>query len=286
MAVSEEATLALALARSRASAGLPVDPDRVADDELVVDALRLASRLGAPLTPVLDMATAAARERDALASEVRRASAEGRSVAVGLVVGPPIVGLLAAALVVDDPVAVLTSGPGRVVLALAVALWVLGAATVRGMVTGAGRPVVPEDRVFVLAGIAVRAGLTLPAALRASTSTGHHPVASGPGVTAGAGRGDAAALALWLELGAVGPPPEPWGEVARALAEAVELGAPLAPVLDEVAAARRRSAHAAALERAGRLGARLSLPTALLLLPAGLLVAAGPLVLAALESLR
>lgn len=280
---SQDTEVAVTLARARAAAGLAVAPD-VLDAGTVPPRDRavwsLAHRLGVPLAPVLDDLHADARARDRLAAEVRRASAEGRTVAFGLVCGPPVLGLLTAGLVTDDPVAVLAGGAGRVLVAVAAVLWVFGVTAVVLAVRHAARVPPAGDELLVLVRVALVAGLSLPAALRAAADE------LARGDTAGQlDAGGARRLALWFDLGCVGRPPPAAADVAPVLHAAVLDGIPLAPLLDELAGHRRRAAHDVALERAARLGARLSVPTALLLLPAGLLLAAGPLLLSAMDQL-
>lgn len=293
-APSPGASVALALARARATAGLPVETTTLPGGVGAERALELAVVLGAPLAPVIDTLAEVDRARARLAAEVRRASAEGRAVATGLVVGPPVLGIATAALVADDPVRVLLSPAGRVLVLLAATLWFLGIAVVVGALRRAAAPrPADDDELFLLAAIAVRAGEPLSAALRrADGLLSGSPAGAGARRSRGPPRprvrrrtGDPTALALWLDLGAVGDPPAAWGSVAPALSSALGAGVALAPLLDQLAADRRAAAHDDALERAARLGATLAVPTALLLLPAGLLLAAGPLVLAALDQL-
>lgn len=273
----------LALATARAEAGLPVDTTDVAGPHRA--AVGVAVETGAPLAPVLARIGRIAADEATLAAEVARASAEGRAVAAGLVVGPPVLGLLAAGLVTDDPVATLASPAGRTLLVLAGVLWSTGMAVVVHSVRRASRPPRSDDAALVMAATAIRAGEPLPTALRRAATALGPGAAAGEGRRQGRPRGDPAALALWLDLGAAGPPPPGWSGVGPVLAEAATSGVALAPLLDGIADEERRRAADAALERAARLGARLSLPTALLLLPAGLLLAAGPLLLAAIQQL-
>ena len=127
------ATLALA----RAAAGLPVDgaalPPRVAS------AVAVATELGAPLVPVLEAALQVEAGRRDLLRAVEVATAEGRAVARGLVLAPPIVGPLTAVLVTDAPLAVWATPVGRMVLALAVGLGeAAGADQRRSLFVGVG----------------------------------------------------------------------------------------------------------------------------------------------------
>lgn len=276
---------ALALARARAKAGLPVTITDLPGRAVHRDALALAVELGAPLAPVLAVVEEVARADDELVAAVRRASAEGRAVAVGLVVAPPLLGLAAGALVADQPLAWAVTPVGRALLLVAATLWLAGALAVWVAVRRAARPPPGDDEAFVLAATAIRAGEPLPQALRragavlAGGDRRPQPARGPPGV------GDLEALALWLELGGRAAPPASAAATWRVLAAGVTDGVALAPLLDELGRRARSQRRDLALERAARLGARLSLPTALLLLPAGLLLAAGPLLLGALTSL-
>ena len=256
------ATLALA----RAAAGLPVDgaalPPRVAS------AVAVATELGAPLVPVLEAALQVEAERRDLLRAVEVATAEGRAVARGLVLAPPIVGPLTAVLVTDAPLAVWATPVGRMVLALAVGLWILGAAVVQWMVRRALTPDPAQAREaerLELAAVAAAAGLAAPAAIRVASEATDGDEAAGR-------------IALWLELGAVGPPPSDWADVGARLAAARHEGLAVAPLLRAMGRGVREEQHHLAMQRAARLGARLTVPTTLLLLPAAGLVVAAPLV--------
>ena len=284
----------LALARARATAGLPVDQSNVGGDVVARRALGFAAELGAPLVPVIDSLAEGERARARLTAEVRRASAEGRAVATGLVAGPPLLGLATAGLVTDDPVGVLLSPAGRLLLLAAATLWLVGLVLVLGALRRASVPRAATDGLFVLVATALRAGEPLSTALRhadrlldavPSRGSGRRATRDPPRPRRRVRREDPAALALWLDLGAGGEAPAGWGSVATALSSALAAGVALAPLLDELAADRRAAVHDDALERAARLGATLAVPTALCLLPAGLLLAAGPLLLATLEQL-
>ena len=256
---------ALRTAMGRAAAGLPV-----AHAELptaAARALRVADELGAPRLPALEAAAGAALDREQLVRAVEVAAAEGRGVARALVVAPLVVGPLTAAIVSDAPLAVWSTPVGRLVLLLALTLWMAGGLAVRLLVADAtrvpGREDGPGDELLDLTAVALSAGASLPHALR--LAGGHVGIRS------------AGAVALWLELGAAGEPPHAWREVATSLATARRDGLALADLVRSLAADRRRASHHHALQRAARLGARLTLPTALLLLPAAGLVVAAPL---------
>lgn len=258
---------------ARAEAGLAVElaslPTRARR------AVALATRLGAPRVAALQAAAAVERQADELQRSVRVASAEGRSVARALVLLPPVLGPAAALLVAADPLAVWSTGIGRLVLVLAVVLWCCGAAVVRLLVRSALRggrrdPRGPGDELLELTAVALGAGLDLAAALRAAAD------AIGE---------DHTAVALWLELGARGEPPDGWAVCGPALAGARRDGVALVGLVRALADTARREQHQRALERAARLGARLTVPTTLLLLPAAVLIVAAPLLHGALTSL-
>lgn len=265
----------LRAAIARAEAGLPLDPDDL--PPRAARAVAMADRLGAPRVPALEAAAAAARDGDELVRAVEVAAAEGRSVARALVLAPPVVGPLTAVLVSDTPFAVWSTTPGRAVLVLAGVLWLVGGLVVRGLVRHAtqvpvGTATGPGDELLDLVAVALSAGSSLPHALRLAAEL------------AGAGTHGARA-ALWLELGARGAPPTGWAEVAEVLASARRDGVPLVGLVRSLAADARRVAHHQALRRAARLGARLTVPTTLLLLPAAGLVVAAPLLHGALAAL-
>ncbi len=255
------------LALARAAAGLPVAPDGL--PPRVARAVAVATDLGSPLVAVLREAEEVEEERRALVRAVEVASAEGRAVARALVLAPPVLGPATALLVADAPFAVWSTPTGQVVRGVAAALWGVGAAAVRALVRGAipvrGAAEVALDELLDLAAVAVAAGVAVPEGLRVAAATlGAH--------------GQVGHLVLWLELGAAGPPPVGWDDVGPLLAAARRDGLAAAPLLRAVAARLRREAHHVAMQRAARLGARLSVPTTLLLLPAAGLVVAAPLV--------
>jgi hypothetical protein len=263
VAVTDE----LALASGLAAAGLGIDVDAL--PVRAARAVRLADELGAARGPVLQALAAVDQDHDEQRRAVEVAAAGGRSVARGLVLAPPLLGPATALLVSDEPFAVWATPVGQVVLALAVACWVTGALVVRLLVTRALRaprarsPV--DDEFLDLVAVAVTAGLGPSAAVRRAGAVLDEVPTAG-------------ALALWLELGAAIAPPTGWEEVGPSLGAAVRDGRPLGPLLRAHAATRRRAAHHEALQRAARLGPRLTVPTTLLLLPAAGLVVAAPLV--------
>jgi tight adherence protein C len=137
------------------------------------------------------------------------------------------------------------------------------------------RHALPE--VLELVAVALRAGGTVPAALALVAQRGPAPAAPAFAATladASAGRGLAGALdTLPGRLG------EPYRPLAAALLSAVRDGAPLAALVDQLAAdahdARRRLAEA----RARQVPVRLLLPLVCCTLPAVVVVTVVPLVL-------
>lgn len=267
------AALNLDAAVARAEAGLPVAVDSLSPR--AGRAVALATDLGAPRVAALRAAAVVERDAEQLRRAVRVASAEGRSVARALVLLPPVVGPTAALLVADEPFAVWSTPGGRVVLLLALLLWACGAALVRLLVRRALRPGrtsghAPDDELLDLTAVALGAGLGLPDAVRAAARV--------------LGQ-DHGAVALWLELGARGAPPVGWHEHGPLLADARRDGTALVGLVGALAATVRRDRQQQALERAARLGPRLTVPTTLLLLPAAVLVVGAPLLHGALTAL-
>lgn len=314
MAVTDTAHAALHDALGRVAVGAAVDPARL--DGRTRRALDLARDLGAPAAEVL-RAAAVRADADADATRaLRRASAQGRAVAVGLALAPPVLAPLLARLVAPDGSAFWSTSLGRVVLLLAGALWLLGVAVVAlllrraandpsGTAPGGGTgwlllaaalAVSGRPLLGLLAGLpALRAGRPVPSpgrdellelvcvGLRAGLPLGH-ALRRGGGVLPHLS--DAAArLALWLELGAAGDPPC-LPALAVPLARAHRLGAPVMPVAERLAGELRATALQRRLEAAEQLPVQLTVPTTLLLLPAALLVVLAPVLDAALAPLR
>lgn len=294
-------------ARPDGLAGLPPD---------VRPAVDVADRVGAALLPALDAATEAHRHRRQVARQVHTATAPARTVAVGLVLLPLVAVPALASLLDVDLVGFYSSGIGTVVGAVALALWATGAVAIAGLVRHAGRDPVPPGptaRVVVaalvgwllvgpwvavaaavvaratfrptpppphadladacdLTAAALSAGLTVPAALREAAP--HLPPLAN----------DLRRLAWQAELGRLAPGALPAGappscaRLAEALADGLDAGGPLVPALRALAREVRADRGAAAESAALRLPARLTFPTALLLLPATVLAIGAPVV--------
>lgn len=277
-------------------------------------ALRLASELGAPVRDVLlrerERADAEAEARRVL----RRATAQGRAAALGLVLVPPVLAPLVGTL------AGVSSRPRAWVLLVAGALWAAGGAVTLLLVRRATAPrgaspwtplvggalalgLVVTGRLgpalLVVAGglAAARRARRRPTvdpgldelldltalALHAGRGIGAALRAAGPSVPALADT--AQRLALWLELGGVGGPPV-LPDLGRDLLRAHRAGLPQVPVVAAHAARLRAEELHARLERAERLPVQLAVPLALLLLPAALLLVLAPLAELALGALR
>lgn len=312
---------ALARLRLRAAAGARADRLDLLPPE-VRPAVAVAESVGAALLPTLDAAAAAHDHRRAVTRQVRTATAPARTVAVGLVALPVVAVPVLARLLAVDLVAFYTTGVGVVVGLVALGLWAAGAATIAVLVSRAGRDPAPPGPVprVVAAGVvgwlllgpwgavvaagaarlthrpgpppdhaqlgdacdltaaALSAGLTVPAALRQAAD--HLPTLAD----------DLRRLAWQVDLGRLGPDaapatvPSSCRPLAAALADGIEVGGPLVPTL-RVLARQVRARHGAAAEAAAlRLPARLTFPTALLLLPATVLSIGAPIVVTGLAA--
>lgn len=279
-------------------------------------ALRLATEVGAPLAPELDRALALADERAELASAVRIATAPARAVAVALTLAPLVLVPALGRLLEVDLAAFYATPAGTAIGLAALAAHLAGVAWVRAatrrgarrrdtggwlaaVVAGAlaawlWHPLVGlvvavlvarrrgsdggtdgADELVDLVAVAVRGGLAPSAALRRAVDEVDTTLAA-----------HARRLAFALEAGTVprGLPP-PLDRVAEEVATAGRWGAPVAPALARLAGDLRREERTRALEAAARLPAQLTVPTALLILPASVVVVAAPIVAEALASL-
>jgi tight adherence protein C len=298
-------------ALARVAAGLSVDPARL--DERGRRAMAHAGALGAPVSEALAVLEARAVADADAERALRRATAQGRSVAVGLALAPPVLAPLLGVLLGTGVRAPLP------VLVVAGLLWCTGVVTVRVLVGRAGRPRPAGRRAvalpvgLLLAGVVavvfgpVAGGVVavLAVALRVEPRDAPPGLAelldlTALGLRVGLGAGPAlrhagsrlpaltdvaARVALWLELGAPGPPPALPG-VAGLLALAVQEGRPVLPVVVRAADELRADELQQRLEAAERLPVQLTVPTTLLLLPAALLVVLAPVVTGLLDVLR
>lgn len=239
--------------------------------------LRLAGRLGAPLLPAVEAATAAADDADRARRGVAVSTAQARTVARGLTTAPlllaPLIGVLAG---VDVPAFYATSG-GRTVLGAGLVLIVAGGTVARLLTVHAARPARDADveEVAELLAIALHAGVGTAEALRQVADVL-------PGRATPLRR-----LALDLDLAVVRSDPTsagPLGRVEELLRTTRRLGVPAAPALRRLAADLRAEELARLMAATERLPARLTIPTTLLLLPATLLLVGAPLVASGLSA--
>lgn len=284
------ASLATDRARLRLAAGAPLG----ARDDLsprVRRALVVADEVGAPLLTALDAAAAAEDDAARAVRAVTVATAQARTVAVGLVLAPallvPVIGRLAGA----DVVAFYTGGPGRAILVAGAALLAAGGLASRALVrraarTGASGPDAGLEEVVELVATALGGGAGPAAALRTVAAridgavARHAPLLRGLALAldlgldpaTGAGRGPAAAGSDGAD------------RLRTSLALAAEVGAPVAPVLRRLARDLRADDLARVLAAAERLPAQLTVPATLLLLPASVLLIAAPLLDAGLRA--
>lgn len=305
------AVAGLADLRGRMVAGAPVG-DLRAVPARVQRAVRVALEVGAPVLPAMDAAAAALDDERARARAVRVATAQARAVAVGLVCLPVVLVPGLGRLLGVDLLGFYATGPGLAVLAVAGSLLALGALLVAGIVRRAaaprpaGRrraaPAVLAGAVIgigagptagVVAGVVVL-GLRRPVAdpadpaldevadLVATALAGGLSTSAALRLVGRVGIGDRTALdrlALAADLGradeaAVGPV----APLAEVLAATRRWGAPAAASLRALASDLRAERLADALAAAERLPAQLTVPTALCLLPASVLLLGAPLV--------
>lgn len=301
----------LADLRGRAVAGAPVG-DLRAVPARVQRAVRVAVEVGAPVLPAIEAAAAALDDERARVRAVRVATAQARAVAVGLVCLPVVLVPGLGRLLGVDLLSFYATGPGLVVVAVAGSLLAVGASLVAVILRratasrrtgrrGAG-PAVLAGAVIgvgvgptagVVAGV-VALGLRRPAAERADPAldevadlvatalTGGISTSGALRLVGRVGVGDGGALdrlALAADLGradevAAGP----LAPLARVLAATRRWGAPAAASLRALASDLRAERLADALAAAERLPAQLTVPTALCLLPASVLLLGAPLV--------
>ena len=239
--------------------------------------VRLAGRLGAPLLPAVEAATAAADDAARARRAVAVSTAQARTVARGLTVAPlllaPLIGLLAG---VDVPAFYATAG-GRTVLAVGLALVAAGGLAARLVTVHAARPARDADveEVAELLAVALDAGVGTAEALRQVATV--LPARAAP----------LRRLALDLDLAVVRTGRQgsgPLGRVEELLRTTRRLGVPAAPPLRRLAAELRAEELTRLMAATERLPARLTVPTTLLLLPATLLLVGAPLVASGLAA--
>jgi len=243
-------------------------------------AARLAHASGAALAPILDACSQAARE-EAEAAIARETALAGPRLSARVLAWLPLVGLGLAVLVDSGVLAVLITPLGMGLVAVAGALTLAGRWWMRRLVARAS----PAADQTMLALHAVRAAMAAGADVASALAA--VSVALEPDAPALAQAMRSAALALsegaaWDDC---------WGdETAEPLRRALRLpwergahaGPLLAAVADGVSIRRRRAAQVAA----GELAVRLTLPLAMCLLPAFVLVGIVPLLVSLVGGLR
>lgn len=304
-------TVGLAELRGRMLAGAPAGDLRALPPR-VQRAVRTAVAVGAPLLPALDAATAALEDVRRRDRAVRVATAQARAVAVGLLCLPLLLVPGLGRVLDVDLVGFYTTGAGRVVLAVAGTLVALGSLLVHGIVrraiaapsrragragpallAGAVAGLTVGAPVGLLAGVAVAAlrrpapdatdaSLDEVADLVAIALAGGTSVSGALRLVGRAGATDPAALdrlALAADLGRLHDAASgPFAPLAQVLTTTRRWGSPATTPLRALAADLRADALADALAAAERLPAQLTVPTALCLLPASVLLLGAPLV--------
>lgn len=236
-------------------------------------AARLAHATGAALAPVLDACAAAARD-EAEASLAREVALAGPRLSARVLAWLPVAGLALAVLIDAGVLRVLASAIGAVLLVVAGALTLAGRWWMRRLVARA-RPARDSTGIALHAvRAALVAGADIPSALAAVglamepepafDRTGELLQQVGVALAAGTPWDDA-----WAGLD-VAP-------VERALRLAWARGAQAAPMLLAVATGEDLRRRRAAQVAAGELSVRLTLPLALCLLPAFVVVGIVPL---------
>lgn len=265
---------ALADLRGRIVAGAPAG-DLTGVPPRVRRAVGVAVEVGAPLVPALDAALAALADDRSHRRAVRVATAQARVVAAGLLCLPVLLVPGLGRVLGVDLLGFYATPAGGIVLALAGTLVLVGAALVWAILRRATTPV-PTRRRRVEPDLDELADL-LATALAGGTST-----SAALRIVGAVGVGDRRALdrlALAAELGrlddGVSGPLQP---LVRVLAATRRWGAPAAASLRALATDLRAERLADALAAAERLPALLTVPTALFLLPASVLLLGAPLV--------
>jgi hypothetical protein len=279
--------------RLHLEAGVPLDHGLRLTPR-VQRAVSVARLVGSPLLVAIEAAASAEEDASRAVRAVAVATAQSRTVALGLVLAPvllvPAIGRLAGA----DVVSFYLSPAGRGVLMVGLALLAAGAVLARGLVARVGRPHADAalEEAVELTATAIAGGSGTASALRIVAAV---LPAQGERLRR---------LALDLDLGTitlgptrsvasspVGPravrsvreEPEALARLRGVIVTAAEVGAPSAGALARLARDLRAAELARVLAAAERLPAQLTFPTTLLLLPATVLLIAAPLLDAGLR---
>jgi len=245
-------------------------------------AARLAHATGAALAPVVEACAAAARE-EAEAALAREVALAGPRMSARVLAWLPAAGLALATLIDTGVLRVLVSPVGAALAAVAALLTVCGRWWMRHLVSRALTPPTATGVVLHAVRAALAAGADIPSALAAVGN------AMAPEAAFAAESARLRGVALALARGT------PWGEawdaaglpeLERALWLAWQRGSQAAPMLLATAAGadlrRRRAAQVAA----GELSVRLTLPLALCLLPAFVVLGIVPLLVSLIGGLQ
>jgi hypothetical protein len=274
--------------RLHLEAGVPLGPELRLTPR-VQRSVSVAQLVGSPLLVAIEAAASAEEDAARAVRAVAVATAQSRTVAMGLVLAPvllvPAIGRLAGA----DVVAFYLTPGGRGVLAVGLALLAAGALLARGLVARIGRPH-PDaalEEAVELTATAIAGGSGTASALRTVAAV---LPAQGERLRR---------LALDLDLGTAtleprtshvtGPArvaraePEALTRLRGVIVTAAHVGAPSAAALGRLARDLRAAELARVLAAAERLPAQLTFPTTLLLLPATVLLIAAPLLDAGLR---
>ncbi len=301
-----------ALIQLRAASGAQLNVDEL--PPRMRRAITLAYTVGAPLIPTIDAVIAAEDDRTALEQALGVATAQARSVATGLSVAPIVLVPLLGRITGADMLGFYRTPLGMWVLIAGGGMLVAGVLLLRLLVRRAHHavassrhtmPVVGALVVGLLFGPLVGLGIGVVAALILSRRTSERSqtpdleeavelvaIALDGGCSPAAAARQAAehypAAAvrlrrLALELDDVAGP-APWSPArqddvfAALLATARRVGAPAVPAIRAHARRLRASDRATRLEQVEKLPAQLTFPTALLLLPATVLLVGAPIV--------
>ncbi|MGC4175555.1 type II secretion system F family protein [Demequina sp.] len=244
-------------------------------------AARLSHATGAPLAPVLEACAAALRE-EAEAALARDVALAGPRLSARVLAWLPAVGLGLAVLVDTSVLAVLGSPVGVALVGVGAALTLAGRCWMRRLVARASPAPDPTGVSLHAVRAAMAAGADVASAL-AAVGLAMTPEKR---FWAAGERLQAVALALsggeaWAAAWVGGPEP-----LERALRLAWERGSHAAPMLLAVASGEDLRRRRAAQVAAGELSVRLTIPLALCLLPAFVVVGIVPLLVALIGGLR
>ncbi len=279
--------------RLHLEAGVPLDPGLRLTPR-VQRAVSVARLVGSPLLVAIEAAASAEEDASRAVRAVAVATAQSRTVALGLVLAPvllvPAIGRLAGA----DVVSFYLSPGGRGVLMVGLALLAAGAVLARGLVARVGRPHADAalEEAVELTATAIAGGSGTASALRIVAAVlplqGERlrrlalDLDLGT-ITLGPTRSTASSPGGPSAVRSVREEPEALARLRGVIVTAAQVGAPSAGALARLARDLRAAELARVLAAAERLPAQLTFPTTLLLLPATVLLIAAPLLDAGLR---